>query len=148
MLLGISVLLCPWSHGALAARFSGVTSHYQTQLLGWLAIFVPLVTQRDHWGKRDAFLSTGDSQYPHSMAYRQSMGSGTSSKPLSDSPLGYILRNWKILNLQKAWPQYKLGDTAPPKWPLNGTLAFAKSRERTQNFHTFSPSWPSVRIQV
>ena len=28
------------------------------------------------------------------------------------------------------------------KWPLNGMLAFAKSRERTQNFLMFSPSWP------
>ena len=64
-------------------------------------------------------------------------------EPLSDSPLGYILRNWKILTLQKAWPQYKLG--THKKWPLNGTLAFAKSRERTQNFLAFSPSWPSVR---
>ena len=67
-------------------------------------------------------------------------------EPLSDSPLGYILRNWNILTLQKAWPQYKLGD--PKKWPLNGTLAFAKSRERTQNFLMFSPSWPSVRIRT
>ena len=67
-------------------------------------------------------------------------------EPLSDSPLGYILRNWKILTLQKAWPQYKLHH--PPKWPLNGTLAFAKSRERTQNFLTFTPLWPSVRIQI
>ena len=37
-------------------------------------------------------------------------GSGTSWKPLSDLPLGYILRKWKFLTLQKAWPQYKLGD--------------------------------------
>ena len=85
-------------------------------------------------------------QYPHSMAYRLRMGSGMSQEPLSDSPLGYILRNWNILTLQKAWPQYKLGD--PKKWPLNGTLAFAKSRERTQNFLMFSPSWPSVRIRT
>ena len=47
-------------------------------------------------------------------------------EPLSELTPCYILRNWKILNLQKAWPQYKLGDT-PPKWPLNGTLAFAKA---------------------
>ena len=72
-----------------------------------------LVAQRDHWGKRDAFLSATDSQYPHSMAGRLRVGSSTSWEPLSDSPLGYILRNWKILTLQKAWPQYKLGD--PPQ---------------------------------
>ena len=34
-----------------------------------------------------------DSQYPLSMAYRLSMGFGTSQEPLSVSPLGYILRN-------------------------------------------------------
>ena len=50
------------------------------------------------------------------------------------------------MTLQKACPNTNWG--TPQKWPLNGTLAFAKSRERTQNFHTFSPSWPSVRIQV
>ena len=77
--------------------------------------FVPLVTERDHWDKRDAFLSVSDSQYPHSMAGRLKVGSGTSQDPLSDSSLGYILRKWKILTLQKAWPQYKLGDTAPKK---------------------------------
>ena len=60
--------------------------------------------------KRDAFLPVGDSQYPHSMAYRLRMGSGMSQETLSDSLLGYILRNWNILTLQKAWPQYKLGD--------------------------------------
>ena len=55
------------------------------------------------------------------------MGSGTSREPLLDSPLGYILRNWKILTLQKAWSQYKLGNPPPKK-------AFAKSGEKTQNF--------------
>ena len=39
-----------------------------------------------------------------------------------------------------------MGD--PKKWPLKGTLAFAKSRERTQNLLTFSPSGPSVGIRV
>ena len=55
------------------------------------------------------------SQYPHSTAYRLSMGSGTSWEPLSNSPLGYILRNWKNLTLQKAWPQRKLGDQKKKK---------------------------------
>ena len=41
---------------------------------------------------------------------RLRLGSGTSWELLSDSPRGYILRNWKILTLQKAWPQCKLGD--------------------------------------
>ena len=49
----------------------------------------------------------------------------------------------KILTLQKAWPQYKLGDTPKKRRPLNGTLAFAKSREETQHFFTFSSSWLS-----
>ena len=39
-----------------------------------------------------------------------------------------------------------MGD--PKKWPLKGTLAFAKSSERTQNLLTFSPSGPSVGIRV
>ena len=39
-----------------------------------------------------------------------------------------------------------MGD--PKKWPLKGTLAFAKSSERTQNLLTFSPSGPLVGIRV
>ena len=39
-----------------------------------------------------------------------------------------------------------VGDTK--KWPLKGTLAFAKSSERTQNLLMFSPSGPSVGIRV
>ena len=58
--------------------------------------FCPLFARRDHWGKRVAFLSAGDSPYPHSMACRLRVRSGTSREPLSDSLLGYILRNWKI----------------------------------------------------
>ena len=77
----------PRSHGALAAQFSGVTSYCWMRLLGRSAIFVPLVAQRDHWGKRDAFLSAGDSQRPHYMADRLRVGSSTSQEPLSDSPL-------------------------------------------------------------
>ena len=50
-------------------------------------------------GQRDTFLSAGDSQYPHSVAGRLRVGSGMSWEPLSDSPLGYILRNGKILTL-------------------------------------------------
>ena len=50
-------------------------------------------------GQRDTFLSAGDFQYPHSVAGRLRVGSGMSLEPLSDSPLGYILRNGKILTL-------------------------------------------------
>ena len=55
-------------------------------------------------------MPVGDSQYPHSMACKLRMGSNMTQEPLSDSSLGHILRNWKILTLQKAWPQCKLGD--------------------------------------
>ena len=103
-------LSLPGSHDTLAARFSGITSHCRMRLLGRLAILCHQLHGDVTETKRGTILPVGDSQYPHSMAYRQSMGSGTSSKPLSDSPLGYILRNWKILTLQKAWPLYKLGD--------------------------------------
>ena len=58
--------------------------------------FCPLFARRDHWEKRVAFLSASDSLYPHSMAGRLRVGSGISREPLSDSPLGYILRNCKI----------------------------------------------------
>ena len=64
--------------------------------VGSVGHFRALVTRGDHWDKRDAFLSAGDSQYPHSMADRLRVSSGTSREPLSDSLLGYILRNWKI----------------------------------------------------
>ena len=61
-------------------------------------------------------LSVSRWQDPHSMAGRLRVGSGTSREPFLDSPLGYILRNWKILTLRKAWSQYKLGD--PPQKKL------------------------------
>ena len=64
--------------------------------VGSVGHFRALVTRGDHWDKRDAFLSAGDSPYPHSMADRLRVSSGTSWEPLSESPLGYILRNWKI----------------------------------------------------
>ena len=140
----------PRSHGALAAQFSGVTSYCWMRLLGWSAIFVPLVAQRDHWGKREAFLSVGDSQRPHYMADRLRVGSSTSQEPLSDSPLATFSETGRF------WPSKRPGSNTnwktpalkKKKWPLNGTLAFSKSRERTQNFLMFSPSWPSVRILV
>ena len=75
--------------------------------VGSVGHFRALVPRGDHWDKRDAFLSASDSQYPHSMADRLRVSSGTSREPLSDSPLGYILRN-EILALQKAWPKYEL----------------------------------------
>ena len=68
------------------------------------------MSTEDHRDRRNTLLSAGDSQHPHSTAGWLRAGSRMSWEPLSDSPLGYILRNWKILTLQKAWPQYKLGD--------------------------------------
>ena len=134
------------SQGALAhdSQGSPLTSD---ATVGTVGHFVPLVTWRDHWDKRDNFLSAGDSQYPHSMPGSLRVGSGMSWKPLSDSLLGYRLRNWKILTLKKAWPKYILGDP-PKKWLLKGTVAFAKNRERAQNFLMFIPSKPSLRIQI
>ena len=38
--------------------------------VGPLGHSVPSVTRRDHWGKRDVFLSASDSQYSHSMVDR------------------------------------------------------------------------------
>lgn len=78
--------------------------------VGTVGHFCVIMSTEGSLGQRDTFLSAGDSQHPHSTAGRLRVGSGTSREPVSDSPLGYILRNWKILTLQKAWPQYKLGD--------------------------------------
>ena len=110
--------------------------------------FCALVARIDHWEKRDAFLSASDSQYSHSMVGRLRVGSVTSQEALSYSVLGYILRNWKLLTLQKAWLQYKQNHQ---KWPLNGTLSFCKRRERTQNFLTFCclpVSCPSLSLSI
>ena len=42
---------------------------------------------------------------------------------------------------------YAVGDPQK-RWPLKGTLAFAKSSERTQNLLRFSPPWPSAGIRI
>ena len=60
------------------------------------------------------------------------MGSGMSWESLSDSPLGYVLRNWKILTLQKAWPQYKLGD--PPKMASEWHTSFCQMQGKDPEF--------------
>ena len=101
--------------------------------------------------ERDAFLPVND-QYPHSTRYRLRMDSGTSQEPLSDTLLGYILKNWKILTLHKAWPQYKWGGpkkknkkkTTASKWHTS----FCQKQGRDSEFPMFSPSWPSVRIWI
>ena len=64
--------------------------------------FVLSVEQRDHWGKRDSFLSASDSQFAHSMVGGLRVGSVTSQEALSYSTLGSILKNWEMLTLQKA----------------------------------------------
>lgn len=55
LLLPGSCLSLPGSHGALAARLSGVASHCRTRLWGRAAIFMPLVAQRDPWDKGTPF---------------------------------------------------------------------------------------------
>ena len=77
--------------------------------VGSLGHSVPSVARRDHWGKRHAFLSASASQYSHSMVGRRRVVSVISQEAVSYSSLGYIVRNWKILTLQKAWLQYKWG---------------------------------------
>ena len=46
--------------------------------VGMVGHFVPLITRRDHWDNRVAFLLVCDSQYPHSTACRLRMNSGMS----------------------------------------------------------------------
>ena len=113
---------CSWEALSFSARVTCCLSC--TVLRGHLSLSDVTVGKVSHFyaisgterslGQRDAFLSAGDSHYPHSTAGRLRVGSSMSWEPLSDSPLGYILRNWRILTLQKAWPQYKQGD------PKNG----------------------------
>ena len=90
-------------------------------------------------------MPVGDSQYPHSMACKLRMGSVMSQETQTHSLATFS-------ETGKFWPCKRLGPNAnwgtQTTWPLNGTLAFAKSRERTQNFLMFSPSWPSVRIWI
>ena len=94
---------------------SGHLSLWHTTV-GSLGHFVPSVAWRDHWGKRDAFLSASDSQYSHSMVDRLRVVSVISQEALSFSTLGYIVRNWKSLTLQKAWLQYKWGSPRNGLW--------------------------------
>ena len=84
--------------------------------VGSLGHSVPSVARRDHWGKRHAFLSASASQYSHSMVGRRRVVSVISQEALSYSSLGYIVRNWKILILQKAWLQCKWGTPKNGLW--------------------------------
>ena len=51
-------LSLPRSRGALAERFSEVTSHSCTRLLGRSAIFVPIVARRRHWDKKERLFAS------------------------------------------------------------------------------------------
>ena len=106
LLPGISVFLCPCHLVASCLVLRGLLWLLDVTV-GPLGHSVPSVTRRDHWGKRDVFLSASDSQYSHSMVDRLWVGSVTSQEALSYSTLGYILRNWILLTLQKAWLQNK-----------------------------------------
>ena len=88
---------------------------------------MPLATQRDHWGKRDASLSAGDSQYPHSTAGRLS---GFWYVPGASLRLTPWLYSQKLENFDpaKGLVPIQTGEPPPQK------KAFAKSGEKTQNF--------------
>ena len=107
-------LSLPVSPDDLAAGFSAVTSHCGTRLLGHSAILCHQSLGETTGEKRDAFRSASDSKYSHSMIGRLRVVSVISQEALSFSTLGYIVRNWKSLTLQKAWLQYKWGS------PRNG----------------------------
>ena len=58
-------LFVPQSHGlCLSHMLRGHLSRSDTTV-GTVGLFCALVTWRDHCDKEDAFLSAGDSQYPH-----------------------------------------------------------------------------------
>ena len=94
--------------------------------------FCALVARIDHWEKRDAFLSASDSQYSHSIVGRLRVGSVTSQEALSYSDFRYIVRNWKILTLQKAWLQYKWG--TPPKMASEWNTRFCQKKGKDSEF--------------
>ena len=54
-------------------------------------------------------------------------------EPLSELTPCYILRNWKILNLQKAWPQYKLGGH-PPQMASEWHTSFCQKQGKDSEF--------------
>lgn len=72
------------------------------------------------------------------MAYRLRIGFGTSQEPLLDFTLDTFSETEKNFDPRRLGPNTNWG---PPKKKkaLNGTLAFAKSREKTQHFLTFVP---------
>ena len=101
------------------------------------------------------------------MSLRQKEMAFCQSVTLSTPILWHIGKGWALIYLRrlsqthslatfsetrKFWPCQRPGPSTnwgtQKTWPLNGTLAFAKSRARTQNFFTSCPSWPSVRIRV
>ena len=98
---------CSWESLSFSARVTCCLSC--TVLRGHLSLSDVTVGKVSHFyaisgterslGQRDALLSAGDSHYPHSTAGRLRVGSSMSWEPLSDSPLGYILRNRKVLTL-------------------------------------------------
>ena len=57
-------LSLPGSHGALPATVLRGHLSLSGSTVGSVSHFRALVTRGDHWDKRDAFLSAGDSQYP------------------------------------------------------------------------------------
>ena len=91
---GQDLPVCPWHLSCTVLWFILATSQSDVTVR-----MVDILPQ-----SQGCLLPVGDSQYPHSMAYRLRMGSGTSWAPPSDTPLGCILRNWKMFdsdNLRK-----------------------------------------------
>ena len=144
LLPGISIFLCPGT----AARFSEVTSHCWTPLLGRLAIFVPLVARRCRWDRKGRLFANWWLSVPPFYSIKAKDGFwyvlGASLR------LTPWLHSQKLENFDPArgLAPVQTGPLPLKKWPLNGTLAFPKSKEKTQNFLTFTPLWPSVRIQI
>ena len=121
----------PRSHGALAAWFSGVTSHFRRDCWGswpFCAISHTEITGT----KGTTFCQPVTLSTPFSAIGW--VGSGTSQKPLSGSFLGYSLRKWKILTLQKAWPIYKLGNPPPKKMASEWHSSFCQKQREDSKF--------------
>ena len=129
-------LSLPVSPGGFAAGLSQVSSHCWTRLLGPRpGHFVLSVERRDHWGKRDSFLSASDSSV--CPFYGRWAKSGFSYIPGGSLMLDPWLHSQKLGNVDppKGLAPVQTGD--PQKWPLSGTPGFARGREKTQNFLAF-----------
>ena len=114
------------------------------RLSGRSAIFVPLVARRRQWDKKGHLFASRWLSVPPFYAQRLRTGS---REPLSDSPLGYILRNWK-----RFWPCRRPGPNTnwgtPQKKASKWHGGFCQRQGKESEFPYIQAFTASVRIQT